>query len=101
MAEWNAPLPPNDVEAGDPGHPAMHNELVDAIYEIRENVDDIELTPGPEGPEGPQGPAGPAGADGATEASELTVEPIDGIAGTDAQAVFEELAARLDALESD
>lgn len=44
MATWNAPLPPNDVEAGDPGHPEMHNQLVDAITEARDNVDIAETT---------------------------------------------------------
>src|SRR5690606_22163933 len=44
MATWNAPLPPNDVEAGDPGHPEMHNQLVDAITEARGNVDTAETT---------------------------------------------------------
>lgn len=46
MAEWVAPLPPNDVVAGDTGHPAMHNELVDAITEVREVVDDVETVAG-------------------------------------------------------
>lgn len=39
---WNAPLPPNDVVAGDPDHPTMHNELVDAITEVRTNVDLVD-----------------------------------------------------------
>lgn len=55
MATWNEPLPPNDVEAGDPGHPAMHNQLVDALVEVRTNVDlalpanDSRLTAGAAG----------------------------------------------------
>lgn len=44
MATWSAPLPPNDVVAGDPGHPEMHNQLVDAITEARANVDVAETT---------------------------------------------------------
>jgi hypothetical protein len=44
MATWSAPLPPNDVVAGDPGHPEMHNQLVDAFTEARANVDVAETT---------------------------------------------------------
>ncbi len=44
MATWTAPLPPDDVVAGDPGHPTMHNQLVDAITEARTNVDTAETT---------------------------------------------------------
>lgn len=39
MATWITPIPPNDVVAGDPGHPGMHNELSDNVTEIRANVD--------------------------------------------------------------
>lgn len=39
MATWTAPLPPSDTAAGDPGHPGMHNELVVALEEVRDNVD--------------------------------------------------------------
>ncbi|MEU1494295.1 hypothetical protein ABZ456_29085 [Streptomyces sp. NPDC005776] len=40
MAEpWVAPLPPNDIEAGDGGHVAMHNQLVDVLLELRARVD--------------------------------------------------------------
>lgn len=42
MATWVTPIPPNDVVAGDPGHPGMHNELSDNITEIRTNVDLVE-----------------------------------------------------------
>lgn len=42
MATWNAPLPSNTVAAGDPGHPTMHNQIVDAITEARTNVDLVE-----------------------------------------------------------
>lgn len=59
MATWVTPIPPNDVVAGDPGHPGMHNELSDNVTEIRTNVDlvetnalpadDARLTPGAAG----------------------------------------------------
>lgn len=42
MATWVTPIPPNDVVAGDPGHPGMHNDLSDNITEIRTNVDLVE-----------------------------------------------------------
>lgn len=67
MAEWNAPLP-GTAELGDEGHVEDHNAIVEAISEVRTNVDAIELIEGPagpEGPEGPQGEQGPAGNDGA------------------------------------
>ncbi|WP_326811632.1 hypothetical protein [Streptomyces scopuliridis] len=55
MATWTAPLPPDDTAAGDPGHPVMHNQLVDALTEVRTNVDlalpanDARLTAGAAG----------------------------------------------------
>lgn len=63
MATWNATLPSAATEGAET-HIADHNKIVDAIKEARTNVDEIELTPGPEGPQGPEGPRGPAGADG-------------------------------------
>lgn len=39
MATWTTPIPPNDVVAGDPGHPGMHNALSNNVTEIRTNVD--------------------------------------------------------------
>ncbi|MFE7609248.1 hypothetical protein [Streptomyces celluloflavus] len=119
MAEWKAPLPGTDVKAGDDGHPTMHNQVVAAILECRTNVDGIPAGPsGPAGPKGADGKdgkpgekgangtpgkdgaAGPAGKDGATTAAALTVAAIDGVEGTTAQAVLENLAKRLAALES-
>lgn len=37
-----------------------------AIQELKDEVDSISLTPGPQGPQGPQGDPGPTGATGAT-----------------------------------
>lgn len=42
MATWTTPIPPNDVVAGDPGHPGMHNDLSNNVTEIRANVDLVE-----------------------------------------------------------
>lgn len=41
MAEWNAPLPEPAVE-GDPTHVEDHNLIVDALDEIRQEVDAVE-----------------------------------------------------------
>lgn len=55
MATWTTPIPPNDVVAGDPGHPGMHNDLSNNVTEIRANVDlalpadDARLTAGAAG----------------------------------------------------
>jgi hypothetical protein len=55
MATWSTPLPPADVEAGDPGHPEMHNQLRANVVEVRSNVDlalpanDTRLTAGAAG----------------------------------------------------
>ncbi len=43
-------------------------ELWDAIFDLQQQITDIELTPGPQGeigPTGPQGPVGPQGPEGA------------------------------------
>ena len=102
MATWNITLPDAAVEGAET-HVADHNKIVDAIKEARTNVDEIELTPGPEGPQGPkgaqgeqgpEGPQGPAGADGAKGAKG---DPgADGF-GTEAQ--YNDIIARLEALE--
>ena len=117
MATWNTTLPAIAVEGAET-HVADHNKIVDAIKEARTNVDEIELTPGPEGPQGPkgeqgpagdpgpegpqgpkgeqgpEGPRGPAGADGAKGAKG---DPgADGF-GTEAQ--YNDIIARLEALE--
>jgi len=41
MAEWTTELPGEAVE-GNPGHPEDHNKIVDAIREVRTNVDGAE-----------------------------------------------------------
>ena len=41
MADWNSELPGEAVE-GNPGHPEDHNKIVDAIREVRDNVDGAE-----------------------------------------------------------
>ena len=33
--------------------------ILQAIFDLQNQIDNIELTPGPQGPSGPQGPAGP------------------------------------------
>lgn len=44
MATWSAELPADNVVAGDPNHPEAHNQLVDALTEVRANVDAAEKT---------------------------------------------------------
>ena len=46
-----------------------NKRLREAVKALQEQVDTIELTPGPQGDTGPQGPAGPTGATGATGAT--------------------------------
>ena len=82
MADWTSELPGEAVE-GDPGHPEDHNKIVAAIREVRTNVDEIELTPGPKGAKGADGKDGADGADGF---------------GTEAQ--YNDIIARLEALEA-
>lgn len=88
MADWTTELPGEAVE-GNPGHPEDHNKIVDAIREVRTNVDEIELTPGPEGPEGPKGDKGDKGDPGA-----------DGADGFGTEAQYNDIIARLEALET-
>lgn len=57
MAEWNVTLPVAAVE-GAATHVADHNLIVDAVKEVRTNVDTIELTPGPPGKDGAKGEPG-------------------------------------------
>ncbi|WP_433224468.1 hypothetical protein [Microtetraspora malaysiensis] len=79
----------------------MHNQIVTAILECRTNVDGIPKgDTGPEGPEGPKGDKGDAGAPGASNAAGVTVAPIAGVTGSNTQAVLEDLAGRLAALEN-
>lgn len=64
MAEWNVDLPEKAVE-GAATHVEGHNLIVDAVKEVRTNVDGIELTPGPKGAKGDKGEPGADGKDGA------------------------------------
>ena len=57
MAEWNVDLPVKAVEGAET-HVEDHNAIVDAVKEVRTNVDEIELTPGPQGPKGDKGEPG-------------------------------------------
>ena len=103
MATWSKPLPPTAVEGAET-HVADHNKIVDAIEEVRTNIDEIELTPGPEGPEGPEGPQGPAGADGADGAKGAKGDKgdpgADGADGFPSEAQWNDLVARVEALET-
>ena len=93
MATWTTTLPGTATEGAET-HIADHNTIVDALKEVRTNVDEIELTPGPEGPRGPagkdgtDGARGPAGKDGA-----------DGADGFGTEAQYNDIIARLEALE--
>lgn len=94
MAEWNVELPAKAV-VGAETHVEDHNAVYDAIKEVRTNVDEIELTPGPEGPEGPPGEKGAKGDKGDKG------EP--GAAGKDGfptEAQWNDLVARVEALEA-
>ena len=64
MAEWNVDLPAKAVEGAET-HVEDHNSIVDSIKEVRTNVDEIELTPGPKGDKGDKGEPGADGKDGA------------------------------------
>src|SRR5699024_4689341 len=64
MADWTVTLPVKAVEGAET-HVEDHNAIVDAVKEVRTNVDEIELTPGPQGPKGDKGDPGADGKDGA------------------------------------
>lgn len=81
MADWEVGLPAKAVEGAET-HVADHNLIVDAVKEVRSNVDTIELTPGPKGD---KGETGAAGKDGATGAKGDKGDP-----GTDADNPFTE-----------
>lgn len=106
MAEWSTELPGTASE-GKSGHPEDHNKIVDAIREVRTNVDDIELTPGPagadgaDGAQGPKGDKGDPGADGAKGAKGDKGDPgADGADGFGTEAQYNDIIARLEALEN-
>src|SRR5699024_1566231 len=100
MAEWNVDLPAKAVE-GAATHVADHNKVVDAVKEVRTNIDGIELTPGPKGAKGDKGEPGAAGKDGTDGAKGDKGEP--GAAGKDGfptEAQWNDLVARVEALET-
>ena len=97
MAEWNVELPAKAVEGAET-HVEDHNSVYDAIKEVRTNVDEIELTPGPKGD---KGDAGPAGKDGAKGDKGDKGEPgADGKDGFPTEAQWNDLVARVEALEA-
>lgn len=97
MAEWNVELPAKAVEGAET-HVEDHNAVYDAIKEVRTNVDEIELTPGPKGD---KGDAGPAGKDGAKGDKGDKGEPgADGKDGFPTEAQWNDLVARVEALEA-
>ena len=97
MAEWNAELPA-DAVVGAEGHPDDHNKIKAALVEIRSNVDNVELTPGPQGPKGDKGDPGADGAKGAKgDKGDPGADGADGF-GTEAQ--YNDIIARLEALET-
>ena len=102
MATWNVTLPSAATE-GSKTHIADHNKIVDAIKEVRTNVDGIELTPGPQGERGPQGPAGTNGTDGAKgDKGDPGADGAKGAKGADGfgtEAQYNDIIARLEALE--
>ena len=102
MATWTKPLPAAATEGAET-HIADHNKIVDAIKEARTNIDEIELTPGPAGADGAQGPKGPAGADGAQgpkgDKGDAGAPGADGADGFGTEAQYNDIIARLEALE--
>lgn len=96
MADWNVDLPAKAVEGAET-HVEDHNAVYDAIQEVRTNVDEIELTPGPKGDKGEPGADGKDGADG--EKGPKGDKGDTGPAGKDAEPQFtEEEVAALKAL---
>ena len=105
MATWNVTLPSAATEGAET-HIADHNKIVDAIREARTNIDEIELTPGPQGERGPQGPAGTNGTDGAKgdkgDPGADGAKGAKGDKGADGfgtEAQYNDIIARLEALE--
>ena len=99
MADWNVELPGKAVEGAET-HVEDHNAVYDAIQEVRTNVDEIELTPGPKGDKGEPGADGKDGADG--EKGPKGDKGDTGPAGKDAEPQFtEEEVAALKALIED
>ena len=99
MATWTTTLPATAVEGAET-HIADHNTLVDAIKEARTNIDEIELTPGPEGPRGPAGADGADGAQGPKgDKGDAGAPGADGADGFGTEAQYNDIIARLEALE--
>lgn len=99
MATWTTTLPATAVEGAET-HIADHNKIVDAIKEARTNIDEIELTPGPEGPRGPAGADGADGAQGPKgDKGDAGAPGADGADGFGTEAQYNDIIARLEALE--
>ena len=75
MADWNVGLPAEAVE-GAATHVEDHNKVVDAIKEVRTNVDTIELAPGPPGEDGAKGDKGDKGEPGKDAEPQFTEEEV-------------------------
>ena len=106
MAEWNVDLPAKAVEGAET-HVKDHNAVYDAIKEVRTNVDEIELTPGPKGAKGDPGAAGKDGTEGAKgdkgDPGAAGAKGDPGAAGKDGfptEAQWNDLVARVEALET-
>src|SRR5699024_10680878 len=100
MAEWNAELPA-DAVVGAEGHPDDHNKIKAALVEIRSNVDNVELTPGPKGDKGDKGDPGADGAKGAKgDKGDPGTPGADGADGFGTEAQYNDIIARLEALET-
>ena len=99
MAEWTVDLPDTAV-VGAETHVEDHNAIVDAVKEVRTNVDEIELTPGPKGDKGDKGDPGNDGKDGADGSKGDKCDPgNDGADGFPTEAQWDALVARVTALE--
>ena len=99
MAEWTVDLPDTAV-VGAETHVEDHNAIVDAVKEVRTNVDEIELTPGPKGDKGDKGDPGNDGKDGADGSKGDKGGPgNDGADGFPTEAQWDALVARVTALE--
>lgn len=87
------------------------------LNHIEDGIANVELTPGPEGPQGPEGPEGPAGAKGAKgdkgetgpagpagadgPAGPAGAAGADGADGFPSESQWNDLVARVEALEAD
>lgn len=99
MAEWTVDLPDTAV-VGAETHVEDHNAIVDAVKEVRTNVDEIELTPGQKGDKGDKGDPGNDGKDGADGSKGDKGDPgNDGADGFPTEAQWDALVARVTALE--